>query len=78
MLEVGYERPSGPSHDPEDDILQPSSSAPDLAPADRLGTCDVLLGFGSPLANLVLVILGCGCHTCLCMQDMCNMCIVTT
>ena len=32
MLGVGYERPP---HNPEDDILQPSTSSPDLAPADR-------------------------------------------
>ncbi|KAL3143476.1 hypothetical protein ABBQ38_002284 [Trebouxia sp. C0009 RCD-2024] len=35
MLEVGYERPSAPPHEPEDDILQPSTSTSDPAPADR-------------------------------------------
>lgn len=32
MLGVGYERLP---HQPEDDLLQPSTSAPDLGPADR-------------------------------------------
>lgn len=32
MLGVGYERPP---HEPEDDLLQPSSSSPDLGPVDR-------------------------------------------
>lgn len=32
MLGVGYERPP---HEPGDDILQPSTSSPDLGPADR-------------------------------------------
>lgn len=46
MLEVGYERPSAPPHEPEDDILQPSTSTSDPAPADRLATSDTPLGFG--------------------------------
>ena len=32
MLGVGYEKPP---HEPEDDLLQPSSSSPDLGPVDR-------------------------------------------
>ena len=35
MLEAGFDRPSGPSQEAGDDLLQPSTSEADVIPADR-------------------------------------------